>query len=113
MNANIPINSYLTSREWYDHCREGVVKQIDHALTIHGMPTTNPVRGALELCEEAAEVAREALDITRTSTTSAMKPLMYEKMIYELDQVAAFAMCLRVSMEDELRKLTRGDENEW
>ena len=102
----------MTVRTWFDHAKPFVAAAMEHAVTKHGAPTTDPVRGASTLSEECGEVAAEALEATRNNVHPAMKAERLNRMIRELDQVAAYAILLRCSMEGEVRKLRQGTDNE-
>jgi NTP pyrophosphatase (non-canonical NTP hydrolase) len=85
---------------------------MSEALTKHGRPTIDPVRGALELCEEAGEVAAQALGATRGASNYEVRLDAMEGMAYELAQVAGFATLLLVSMEEVIAQMKRDRRSE-
>lgn len=101
-------NIFLTVRTWWDHCREEVVKRMEEAWYAHGEPTKDPVRGALNLTEEVGEVAEAALDATRADAPLGYRLEHLEHMVFELGQVAGYAILLRCQIEGEIRRLRNG-----
>lgn len=89
----------------YDTCKRDVVQAMQMAKFKHGEVTSDPVRGAATLCEEAGEVSCEALESTRAHVSKDEKRNKLDNMVHELNQVIGYAMMLRASMEDEVRKL--------
>jgi NTP pyrophosphatase (non-canonical NTP hydrolase) len=81
--------------------------QVMHALEKHGPCTTDPCRGVAVLTEEVGEVAEMAVNATRKVTTDQDQKLYLAQMCEELDQVAAYAMMLRCSMESIIVELNR------
>lgn len=87
----------------------------------HGEPTTDPVRGAANLCEEVGEVASEALDATRKifapEGSLIWQRLMDQrqqsmaKMHVELMQVAGYAILLAVQLEGEIKEIVHGERS--
>lgn len=102
----------MTVRTWFDHAEKGVVDAMEHACFIHGVPTTDPVRGTATLSEEVGEVAECALDATRGKIDTNRKILCLTNMVAELNQVAAYAILLRCQMEGEIQKLRGAQTDE-
>lgn len=110
-----PVDIPMTCHAWLHHAIPNVRQAMEHAWRKHGEPTTDLVRGALNLCEEAGEVAAEALDATRKPPEfPGMDPDVYNRilvdhdrnstkalggMVGELYQVAGYAILLAVQLQ--------------
>lgn len=107
----VPIDIPMTCHTWLHHAIPEVRKAMEAAWIKHGEPTTDPVRGALNLCEEVGEVAAEALDATREGMSQGEKAHHLTLMRHELMQVAGYAILLAVQLEGVQRKVDRDYEN--
>lgn len=113
-----PVDIGWTCRSWFEHSANGVRAAMETAWLKHGEPTKDVVRGALNLCEEAGEVAKEALDATRKihapegshvwAKISEQQRASRMKMHAELLQVAGYAILLAVQLEGTLREAADG-----
>lgn len=94
-----------TMAVWFDYTRGDVVAEMWHAVTKHGPVTKDPMRGVATLTEELGEVAAEALEATRKTVTPAIEMESLMAMCNELNDLIAYAILLRVSMEGKIHKL--------
>ncbi len=104
---------------WLDHATPRVAEAMVYAWRKHGPPTKDVVRGALNLCEEAGEVAKEALETSRFAPCHedsyqgwwkrqiAACEQHKQEMIGELYQVAGYAILLAVQLEGKTRVETK------
>lgn len=114
MGVKHPVDIPMTCHAWLSHAIPNIRKAMEFAWRKHGEPTKDRQRGALNLCEEAGEVAKEALDATRQYTIQATDSGMRDslqrihdkaryaaenQMIAELYQVAGYAILLAVQLE--------------
>ena len=77
------------------------------AMSKHGRPTRDPVRGAATLSEECGEVARAALDATREVLSVNDRFVALGGMYDELAQVAGYAFLLMISMGYRFKEMER------
>lgn len=127
MKVMHPVDIDRICAVWFDHVANDVRAAMNHAWLKHGEPTKDVVRGATTLCEEAGEVAKEALDATRAVPTGLVDvPPEDElrirmrarvdrnrvdalwRMHHELMQVAGYAILLAVQLEGTIREAVDG-----
>jgi len=96
--------------EIIDYVTPDLTYEMQMAFDKHGPVTSDPVRGMANLAEELGEATTEALDATRhlqPEAPAVFKLGCLHRMVGELNQIAAYAIMLRCSMEAEMVKLRR------